>query len=406
MDSITQIVLGAACGEAVLGKKAGNRAILWGAAGGTIPDLDVLANLFTDEISALAFHRGFMHSLTFAVLAPPLLGWLVYRLYESGLYRKRGYRVYVVAGSLILYLMLATAVNAIPWILNGRPHVITLVITLGLGLLMVQRLFSRYYLSELAEVKVAWRDWAWLFFWSIFTHPLLDCFTNYGTQIFQPFSDYRVAFNTISIVDPLYTIPFLLCLLVASRLRWDALSRRLWNAAGLVWSCAYLLFTVVNKQRMNTVFEKALRDRQITYSRYMTYPTIFNNALWYVVAEGDTDYYYGMYSLFDSRSVIPQFEVIPKGHSLLEPLGDVRDIAILRWFSRGYYNVVRLADGTLQMNNLCFGLLREKITDERDYIFRFLINEKDGHPEVRQAREPADMSAETFREFWERVKGR
>ena len=41
MDSLTQIILGAACGEAVLGKKIGNRALLFGAIGGTIPDLDV-----------------------------------------------------------------------------------------------------------------------------------------------------------------------------------------------------------------------------------------------------------------------------------------------------------------------------------------------------------------------------
>jgi len=42
MDSITQIVLGAAVGDAVLGKKIGNRAMVWGAIAGTIPDLDVL----------------------------------------------------------------------------------------------------------------------------------------------------------------------------------------------------------------------------------------------------------------------------------------------------------------------------------------------------------------------------
>ena len=61
MDSLTQIVLGAACGEAVAGRKLGNRAMLWGAIGGTIPDLDVFAGFFTDEITSTAFHRGFMH---------------------------------------------------------------------------------------------------------------------------------------------------------------------------------------------------------------------------------------------------------------------------------------------------------------------------------------------------------
>ncbi|MEC8133776.1 MAG: metal-dependent hydrolase, partial [Bacteroidota bacterium] len=52
MDSLTQIVLGAACGEATLGKKIGNKALLFGAIGGTIPDLDVFVGnwLYDNEI--------------------------------------------------------------------------------------------------------------------------------------------------------------------------------------------------------------------------------------------------------------------------------------------------------------------------------------------------------------------
>ena len=45
MDSVTQIALGAAVGEAVLGRKIGNRAMLWGAIAGTLPDLDVFVPL-------------------------------------------------------------------------------------------------------------------------------------------------------------------------------------------------------------------------------------------------------------------------------------------------------------------------------------------------------------------------
>jgi len=66
MDSLTQIVLGAAVGEAVLGRKVGNRAMLWGGICGTLPDLDVLANAMSDPMSALAYHRAFTHSLPFA----------------------------------------------------------------------------------------------------------------------------------------------------------------------------------------------------------------------------------------------------------------------------------------------------------------------------------------------------
>ena len=86
MDSITQIVLGAACGEVVLGKKIGNRALLFGAIGGTIPDLDVFVGklLFHNEIDAMAFHRGFMHSFLFAIMASIGFGLLVFWLYNRG----------------------------------------------------------------------------------------------------------------------------------------------------------------------------------------------------------------------------------------------------------------------------------------------------------------------------------
>ena len=80
MDSLTQIVLGAAVGEAVLGKKIGNKALLYGAIGGTIPDLDVCLGLFTDTITAIELHRGFSHSILFSILMAPLLGWFVNKL--------------------------------------------------------------------------------------------------------------------------------------------------------------------------------------------------------------------------------------------------------------------------------------------------------------------------------------
>ena len=77
MDSFTQIVLGAAVGEAVLGKKIGNRAPLYGAVAGTIPDLDVLFTGFMDYSSALLFHRGISHSILFALLVAIFLSQLL-----------------------------------------------------------------------------------------------------------------------------------------------------------------------------------------------------------------------------------------------------------------------------------------------------------------------------------------
>ena len=63
MDSLSQITLGAAVGELILGKKIGNRAMVWGAVAGTIPDLDVVGNYFMTDLDGLLFHRGISHSI-------------------------------------------------------------------------------------------------------------------------------------------------------------------------------------------------------------------------------------------------------------------------------------------------------------------------------------------------------
>src|SRR5690625_5331542 len=80
MDSITQIVLGAAVGEAIAGRKVGYRAALWGACLGTMPDLDILAAPLLDEAAQLRFHRGFTHSFLFSILSSPLIGWGLHKL--------------------------------------------------------------------------------------------------------------------------------------------------------------------------------------------------------------------------------------------------------------------------------------------------------------------------------------
>ncbi|MBD3331441.1 metal-dependent hydrolase, partial [candidate division GN15 bacterium] len=137
MDSLTQLTLGAAVGEATLGKSAGNRAIMWGAIAGTLPDLDVIANPLLDEITQLGWHRGPSHAFFFLTIGAPILGWLISRVHG-----KYG----------------------------------------------------------------SWRQWTVLVYFAFITHVILDTFTVYGTQLFRPFSHYPAAFNSISIIDPLYTL--------------------------------------------------------------------------------------------------------------------------------------------------------------------------------------------------------
>ncbi len=400
MDSLTQITLGAAVGEAVLGRKVGNRAMLWGAIAGTIPDLDVLSNLAGDELSSLAFHRAITHSLTFAVVAPLLLGFLVQRLYDKHHYWHAFLRVWL--GMVILIGMGAAFMPIPPWELAK----ITLTVSAGIMLfptiIWVRQRFRR---KPSSNGNASWKQWAWLFFWSIVTHPLLDCCTTYGTQLFQPFLDYRAAFNNISVVDPLYTLPFLLFLLLAffagRRSRW----RPIMNYIGISISSAYMLFTIYNKVQVDRIFEASLQEQGIPYQRYMTSPTILNNILWQGIAEGDTAYYHGMYSILDQKDKVLSFVVIPKNHHLVEGHEASRPLRILSWFSDGYFSILKRDDGQLQFNDLRFGSLNNSFDKPSDFVFHFILKVQDSELTARQSREPPPDTNEALASLWERIKG-
>lgn len=83
MDSVTQITLGAAVGEAVGGRRVGAKAPIWGAVLGTLPDLDTVADVFLTEAQALTFHRSLTHSLVFAGVVSLLVGIGLSRLHDE-----------------------------------------------------------------------------------------------------------------------------------------------------------------------------------------------------------------------------------------------------------------------------------------------------------------------------------
>lgn len=85
MDSITQATLGALCGELVLGKKLGNKGILWGLFFGTLPDLDIIAYPFLTASEQLIWHRGISHSILMMFAAAALFGWLIHKFYQKKL---------------------------------------------------------------------------------------------------------------------------------------------------------------------------------------------------------------------------------------------------------------------------------------------------------------------------------
>ncbi|MCP4077080.1 MAG: metal-dependent hydrolase [Gammaproteobacteria bacterium] len=102
MDSVTQLLLGAATAEASAGRQIGRRAALWGAVCGTLPDLDVLVPL-SNAISDFTYHRSASHSLLVLAIITPLIVWLIRKLHPD--ISKYNYRLHV-----MVYLAFATHV--------------------------------------------------------------------------------------------------------------------------------------------------------------------------------------------------------------------------------------------------------------------------------------------------------
>lgn len=407
MDSLTQITLGAAVGEVVLGKKVGNRAMLWGAVAGTIPDLDILTEFFMSQVNALIAHRHITHALVFPVFMAPLFGWLVFKFYKGDFDKSPIYKG-IISGIGALIACLILYFLAVGIYRNGSVSPVPTIIGLSIVTFLAFRI-RNYWKADFSRLgtEATHRDWSWLFFWGLFTHPLLDCFTSFGTQIFQPFSDYRVAFSTISVADPVYTVPFLICVIIAGYLTRGTRMRSVINWIGIGLSCLYLVFSIRNKVVITKIFEDNLTKNHLPFNRTFVSPTILNNILWQGVAESDTKYYYGLYSLFDSKPeiIIDSLYKMPERRAKLSKYDDFHT---LTWFSDDYYTIDSMGPGKYSMKDLRFGVIGNLETprDTSMAVFQFHITElENGKIDVLSYRNTERNISEDFKKLWNRIKG-
>jgi inner membrane protein len=185
---------------------------------------------------------------------------------------------------------------------------------------------------------------------ALFTHIILDTFTAYGTQLFMPFSDFRAGFDSINIVDPVYTIPLLLGLLVTVFSYKKGRNNARYNRLGLMFSTAYLLATLVVKQHIIKQFERDLEQENIEYLDLLTVPVQFGNINWYGVAKTYEGLHIGKYSLLKPGDI--QFEYFPINDHLLEGL-DPWLVNRMKWFAKDFYVVVKNGNKTRLYNMQC-----------------------------------------------------
>jgi inner membrane protein len=282
MDLITQAVLGAAVGQAIGTRKLGRQAVIWGAIGGMIPDLDVLIGL-RGPLYEIIYHRGLTHSLWFGPVVGTILGWLLWR-WRGG-------------------------------------HC---------------------------------RTWIHVMIWSLLTHPLLDVFTVYGTQLLAPFSLKRFTIPAVPIIDPVYTG------LLAWSLWWAR--RRLHKPykvmAGtwllLIISTGYLGLGYYQNTLAVQLAKQQLIHESIVPERVKAFPTMFQIFLRRIVVQTPTTTRIGFVSTWAPQSITwaerPRFSL-----PFHDRLQSHETYQLFKWFTDDMLHIESVDDTRLKLQDLRYG---------------------------------------------------
>lgn len=233
--------------------------------------------------------------------------------------------------------------------------------------------------SLLVLPLVAWGIWAWCrrrggrvadapvrWWWAIalalLTHPLLDAFTVYGTQLLWPLPVQPVMWSSLFIVDPLYTVWLLVGCVSAFALRERAAAQRA-LLAGLALSTAYIGWSLAAKAMVETEAQRALAALGLPDAPRFSVPMPLNTVLWRVVAMTPGGYVEGYRSLADDGPMA--FTGYPSNVQALAQAGDVPAVRRLAWFNHGFMRA-RTQASELVLSDLRMG-------SEPAYVFNFAV---------------------------------
>lgn len=291
---------------------------------------------------------------------------------------------------------------------RGPSH--SLLMLTVLGLLLWLLLKSRSGLVR--EAPLRWLLAIWL---ALITHPLLDAFTVYGTQVLWPMKTPPAMWATIFVIDPLYTVPLLIGVIAAWRLSQHKtaqqtsgssrdMAARNWLVAGLLVSSVYLVWSLVAKSLVDQVATQSLTALNLQNAPRFSTPLPFNTLAWRVIVMVPDGYWLGDRSLVADRGAM-QFTFHASDNQALAQLTSFPQLKRLLWFTHGFVgaHAQRRDDGELRLilTDLRMGL-------EPDYFFRYDIAGIDEHggwvaaPEITKMPESGDH-AKTLSWVWKRI---
>lgn len=239
--------------------------------------------------------------------------------------------------------------------------------------------------------------WWWAIFLCLMAHPLLDSFTIYGTQLFWPLPLPPLMWGSLFIVDPLFTLPWLLAFvlaMVAGQRRWGG--RAL--VAGLALGVGYLGWSLLAKALVERKADHALAAMGLADAPRFSVPMPLNTLLWREVAMAPGGYVEGFRSLVADHGPMP-FTFHPSDTTALHAANQVPAVQRLNWFTHGFVGA-RVVDGTLVLDDLRMG-------NAPEYFFSFAVAKRQGSGwvaiPVTSVRSPPRAIGAQWTAVWQRI---
>jgi inner membrane protein len=343
MDTITQMLFGATVAQAGFRRRLGRRAIAAGALVALVPDLDIAAGWIGGPFVNWVHHRGLTHSILFGPVAGLLLGWMIWRWHC--------------------------------W---------------------------RYGRDDALVSGDARRAWIWLSVIVLMTHPIIDLFTSYGTQLLYPLTDTRFAINAMPIIDPIYSLALVAALLVGILASRRAALAQDVAAAALIFISIYTLGAWAINQRVEAIARAEIDGpAEIT-----AYPTLFQPVLRRVVVEVPDAVLVGFHSILGAGPI--QWERFERTQSpAIDAVAGTPEGRILRWFSMdNVYWQVEPAAGETRVRALDYRYGLPGATIMGFWGIEATVGEGgevEGEVEIFQP--PRDTSSAAWRDLWSRILG-
>jgi len=203
-----------------------------------------------------------------------------------------------------------------------------------LGALLCALVFYPFYKTKLGFKQI------YLFsFLGFATHGLLDACTSYGTQLLWPFTDMRIAWNTVSIIDPMFTLPVLVLILLAVKKK-----NVLYARTAFGYALLFLSLGVIQHDRAEKALYVLAEQRGHQVERFHVKPSFANRHLWKLIYEYDGRYYVDAVKLLNNTEYITgtsiqKLDVRRDFPWLPEDSQQAKDVERFRWFSDDYLAV-------------------------------------------------------------------